>query len=150
MIELIIVIAIFAILASAALASQGTILVSTYLDSKKNEILLNLRLAQMRSIARFKNSSWGVYFDEDSGGNDDQFVVFNGVNYASRNSTFDIVTTLPDSLSLANISLNGGGSEVVFEKLTGITSNFGSLQISDVNGNTITVSVNSMGVTDVN
>ena len=150
MIELLIVIAIVVITFAATFAIQSRFLVDTYIDTNTDQIVQTLRLAQMRSIARFNNSQWGVYFDEDVGGNDDKFVLFKGTSYAARDSSFDIETHLPDTISLSNISLNGGGNDIVFNELAGSTSNYGSIQILDDLSNTNTVSINSKGMVELN
>ena len=150
MIELLIVITIVVITFAATFTIQSRFLVDTYIDTNTDQIVQTLRLAQMRSIARFNNSQWGVYFDEDIDGNDDKFVLFKGTSYADRDFSFDIETHLPDSLSFSNISLNGGGDDVVFNELTGATPNYGSIQILDNLGNPNTVSINSKGMVELN
>ncbi len=150
LVELLIVIGILVIVISSTFIIQGGLLADTYLNTNTEKIIQTLRLAQMRSITRVKDSSWGVYFDEDSGGTDDKFVLFQGSDYATRDSSYDIVSELPNIISLSNISLNGAGDDIVFDELTGETSNYGSLQISDNLGNSYTISSNSKGVIEVN
>ncbi|MFH0820936.1 MAG: hypothetical protein V1908_04130 [Candidatus Peregrinibacteria bacterium] len=38
---------------------------------------------------------------------------------------------MPESLGLENISLSGGGTAVVFDRITGKTSNSGSFEVVD-------------------
>ncbi len=149
-IELILVITVLVIVVSAVFTLQGGILADTYLDTNSEQIVQNLRLAQMRSIARVNDSQWGVYFDEDAGGTGDKFVLFKGTSYATRDSNYDIVTELPDIISLSSISLNGSGADMVFAKLSGDSSTYGSILISDNLGNSNTISINSKGSIDVN
>ena len=148
LIELLIVIGIIVVTVSAVFTVQGRFLVDTYLDTNTDQIVQDLRLAQMRSITRFKDSPWGVYFDEDVSGNNDKFVFFNGSNYVSRDSSYDIEADLPNSIEFGNINFNGGTDYIVFDKVTGETSNYGSIELMDTQGggNINVISINSKGV----
>jgi prepilin-type N-terminal cleavage/methylation domain-containing protein len=148
LIELLVVIAITAVLFAAAFTAQSRILIDTYLDTKTEEIVQTLRLAQMRSITRFQNSQWGVHFDEI--GSDDQFILFIGNTYPPADISWNIQTDMPDSLYFSDISFNGGGGDIVFEKLTGQTSDYGSVQINHGLGVTKTIIINAMGQIEVN
>ena len=150
LIELLIVIGIFVIIIATAFTINGGILANTYLDTNTEQIIQTLRLAQMRSITRVNDSQWGVYFDEDIGGTNDKFVLFKGTTYATRDASYDIVTELPDIISLSNISLSGGGVDIVFAKLSGDSFTDGSIQISDNLGNSNTISVNAKGLIALN
>jgi len=152
LLELMIVVGIVIITTSAVLVLQGSFLTNTYLDSKTNEVAQTLKLAQMRSITQFNSKQWGVYFDEDLSGNNDKFVLFAGTSYATRDASFDIVTDLPDSLALSNINLNGGGKEVIFTKVTGVTVNNGTVTLSDKNdiSHTNIVTINAKGLIALN
>ncbi len=150
LIELLIVIGVFVIIIATVLNIQGGILADTYLDTNTEQIAQTLRLGQMRSITRVNDSQWGVYFDEDIGGTNDQFVLFNGTTYAARDASYDIVTELPNIISLSAISLNGGGDDVVFEKLSGDSFTYGSILISDNLGNSNTIFVNAKGLIAIN
>lgn len=148
LIELVVVMAILVMTFMASFSLQTTFLADSYVDVRTQDLMQSIRLAQMRAITGFSDSAWGVYFNEDAGGTDDSFTVFKGVSYAARDVSYDSVTDFPESLSLANISLNGGGSELVFEKISGETADFGSVEISS--GDLInTISINAIGVINV-
>ncbi|MFC1655328.1 prepilin-type N-terminal cleavage/methylation domain-containing protein [Patescibacteria group bacterium] len=149
-IELLLVIALTVIIFSGVFAVQGRFLVNTYLDTNTEQIVQQLRLAQMRSISKFKDSEWGVYFDEDVDGNDDKFVLFKGSNYENRDQSYDIITNLPDSIALSSINLTGGTDYIVFNKVTGATKNSGSIQIFDNQEGVNTILINGKGLTGVN
>lgn len=146
--EIVLVVGIIILIVGSVGIVQGSILADSYLDSKSNEVIQGLRLHQVRSITNFKNSKWGVRIDTST--NPDQFVLFKGNSYASRDSSFDIEIDLPDLLSVSNINLNGGSSEVVFDSFTGKTDDYGSFVIADNDGNSTTISINSFGVIDTN
>ena len=60
-------------------------------------------------------------------------------------------TSLSSLVEISNISLNGGGAGIVFQKLTGKTSSYGSLRVrlkSDNNKYKI-ISVKSTGIANI-
>ncbi len=146
LVELILVITISVVVFAATFVVQNRFLVDTYLDTHTEDVLQTLRLAQMRSITRYKDDTWGVYFNEDPGGINDHFVLFKGASYASRDTDFDVITDLPDAISLSEITFTGGGNDMVFSKLTGETNTFGTLKISDNLDGDHTISVNNLGL----
>lgn len=143
-IELLIVIGLLVIIFSTVFAIQGRFLVNTYLDTNTEQIVQQLRLAQMRSITKFEDSEWGVYFAED------KFVLFKGADYESRDQSYDIVTNLPSSLILSSFDFNGDTDYIVFDKVSGETQNHGSLQIFDNQEGVNTILINKKGLTGVN
>ena len=87
---------------------------------------------------------WGVYFTSDS------FVLFLGPTYIAE-ADDNIPTVLSSSMTISNISLNGGGTDVLFDDPYGDTDEYGSLLISDVTtSKTKTISINEMGMVDMN
>lgn len=139
MVELVIVIAITMIITLVALSTQGSFLVNTNLENNTTQIVETLRSAETRAESGFHDDSWGVFFSGDA------FVLFKGTDYATRDTSFDIETTLPSSISISGINLNGGGNSVVFNKLTGETSQYGSLIVADNSNNTHEITINSKG-----
>jgi len=145
LLEVVVVVALVVIIATTSFTIQGSILVDTNVDTKTREVVEMLKLAQLRSISRYKDSQWGVYFQVNPG--DDRFIVYKGSSYATRNTAYDMILNLSTNLSFSNITFSG--SEVNFAKITGKTTQTGSVQIVPTQGNTVTISVNSLWVIDV-
>lgn len=146
LIELIVVIAVIGIIAGIGFTVQGRFLVDTYLDTNTDQIAQALRIAQTRAMTGFNDDSWGVYFDDIN----NKIVLFKGTTYATRDTSFDVETQFPTALSLSSISLNGGGSEIVFDKLTGASSKYGSVQLSNNINESNTISVSATGLIALN
>ena len=92
------------------------------LNAAADEIVQILRKAQTFTISGKGDSVYGVHFEVD------RYVYFEGATYnplSSDNGVF----LLPDILTLDQISLNGGGAEVIFSRPYGDTTNYGSLRI---------------------
>ena len=143
LIELIMVSTYMIIIVSAVFSFQQGLLQSTNLRTKTNEIIQTLRLNQAKAISSDQDSQWGVYFGTDN------FIAFKGENYVTRDPSFDEIIELPNTLSISNISLNGGVSNITFEKVNGNTDNYGSIQIND-NNRSKSVSINPRGVIEQN
>lgn len=79
-----------------------------------------LRLAQSKSLAGENNAPWGVHLDIN------QVVIFQGAIYAG--SPVTIPYPLANSLEIANINI-GGGSDIIFQKISGATNQAGSFDV---------------------
>lgn len=146
LLELMIVISILAIVSLFVFTSQTQTIANSYLISNANQIAQTLRLAQIKSVTAYAGSQWGVYFEDNNGSVKDRYVLFKGSSYSARDPSYDIVSELPLSLTFTNVSFNDVVTYVVFAKLSGNTSNFGSLQLVDTNGDIRTISINSRGI----
>lgn len=142
LIELIVVIAIFAVLGAMVIFGFNFFQNKNRVEAAAREIASTLRLAQNKTLASEGNSSYGVHFETD------KFVLFKGLAYidgAADNSEHN----LAQNLSIFNISL-GGGADVVFARLSGATDNFGSATVGlagDASNNVI-IYIDESGVVD--
>jgi type II secretory pathway pseudopilin PulG len=146
LIEMMPVIVISIIIAAAAFTLQGKFMVNAYLDSDSEAVVQKLRVAQTRSMTGIENSEWGVYFDNA----EDKVVLFKGSNYSTRDTAFDEETEFKSSIDLSFVSLNGGGDEVIFERVSGITTQHGSVEISNNISEANTISISPEGTVDLN
>ena len=90
------------------------------LNNSVEETLNILRLAQNKTIASEGASQYGVHFETE------KFVLFKGVNY-DPSATDNEIHNLPKSVEIYKVELVGGGSEVVFDRVTGTTNQFGKV-----------------------
>jgi prepilin-type N-terminal cleavage/methylation domain-containing protein len=119
---------------------------SSHLESIADEVISTLRVAQSNTLASEGGFQYGVYFDVTI---PHQYILFQGQSYATRDVGEDKVTTLQKTVEISLLLL-GGGNEVVFERITGKTSNQGTVtfrQIADP-ANTKTVSILSSGAVE--
>jgi len=139
LIETLIVIAIIGILAVFSVPFYYSFQTRSQLDSTLPEIVQTLRRAQSRAMDREDEKDFGVHFESD------KFVLFRDAPY-DPGDTYNEVFDLPASLEIYNISLSGGGSEVVFNKLKGDTENYGNVSLRIKNGDSKTILINKEGV----
>ncbi len=109
------------------------------LTTSSQNTLSILRLAQSRTLAGENDSSWGVRLESN------QITLFQGDTFAG--SPLIRVYPLPNSIQITNIVLNGGGSDVIFKRVTGQTDQAGAFLLSVINApsNSFPVTVHSLG-----
>jgi len=143
LIELILILAILAIVSVLSIpfiqSFQTTSDLYTYTDSLNQ----TLRQAQRQAIAGKNNSAWGVYFDTGS----NQFVLFKGDNYTSRDPEYDQVTDYPAAFAVST----DFGDEIYFSIYSGNPSTVGSTTIFSVNtDDSKNIIITSSGVIQLN
>ncbi len=144
MIELLVVIAIITALSAVILANYPAVRQTSDVDRAAQALSSVIRVAQSKTLTSENNAQYGVYLNTSL--DPDQYVLFKGASYASRVSSYDQLFSLPAGTEFNAISL-GGGTEIVFSKLTGFPSASGSIPVRSVaNLSTIkTIYVGSSG-----
>ena len=146
LVELLIVMSITLILVFASAPIYGSLQVKAQLDETTAQTIQTLRTARENSVARYHNSAHGVYFDINAGGNDN-YILYQGDSYATRDADYDRTNILESVLSFANVDLvlTGTGIDINFSEGLGKPNNIGSLNLThDIEG-AATISVNSFG-----
>lgn len=121
LIELLISLGIIFLLAALGLSSFVQSRNIRDLSSSGQNALSVLRQAQSRALAGENNSAWGVHLETS------QFVLFRGSTYTGASFTKNFL--LPSAIEIANISLAGGGSDVVFNRIDGSTTQAGTFDL---------------------
>ena len=133
LVELVIVIAIFAILAGVGDSVYYNFKTKNSLEVSTNSFVQALRHAQINSEQVEGDSVWGTAIFSD------KVVVFKGASYISRDTFSDQIADFPSGISV------GGLSEIVFEKTTGWSSNVGTTTITNSNGEVKNIFINEKG-----
>ncbi len=150
LIELLIVIGIMLLLTAVTVPIYGMLQVSSQLNENSSQAVQALRIAKERSMSRFNNSSHGVYFETNLIG-EDKYVLYQGVSYAARESSYDREYVLDDVLKLS-WSLLGVGDEgdINFSKGLGVPGKTGTIiLIHDVSG-ARSIIINNLGAIEEN
>jgi hypothetical protein len=76
--------------------------------------------------------------------------LFEGITYTAGTATNQIVT-FDSRVTLASMSINGGGDTIVFDKVTGSTNNYGTIRFYITNASTSssTVTIGETGIIQV-
>ncbi len=145
LIEILLVIAIATLLTGFVALSLGKVNASEALDKNADLVISVLNEARSMTLSSVGDTRYGVHFDAN------QAVLFQGASYNSAAST-NVPTQINALVTIQNISLAGGGSNVIFDRLTGKTSYTGSIQVALKSATTTykTITIASTGVVDRN
>ena len=119
-IEIIIVLAIIFIILTITMVSLGNFKENQYLKNNVNEAVSLINQARSRTLSSENFSQYGIHFASS------QIVLFKGASYVAGDSN-NIILPLSDFIEIPAISLEGGGSDLIFEKLNGKTNQHGSV-----------------------
>ena len=122
LIELLVIIGILVTFAVISVSTFWYSRRESDLDNSTEEIINVLRVAQNKTLASTDASNYGVHFEAN------KFVLFKGTIYDHLTEDNDIYN-LNNGLEIYGINLAGGGSEIVFDRVTGTTSQFGSVSL---------------------
>ena len=126
LVELLVTVAVLLILTGMAIPAFNFFRRESDLSNNAEEIINSLRLAQNKTLASEGESQYGVYFDDTTSPH--QYTLFKGIDFASRDISFDEVRKLSKWMEIYEINL-GGVNEVVFNRITGLTSQSGNVSL---------------------
>lgn len=143
-VELVLVIGILAILIAASVPAFTSFTSRYQADTQSQDLAQLLRIAQNKSMVSEDDSQFGVHLVTGDGGS---FTLFKGSTYAGRDLSFDEeVHTLPNGTSLTDTIT---GDDVIFTKVEGSTVNTGVITITQGAGGSHTVTINEVGMVDL-
>lgn len=122
MIEIIVAIGVLAIVGTTVFVGFSKATESADLKTSAFKVVDALQFARTRTIASLASSQYGVHFEQT------QYVLFRGATYNASDPD-NIVYPLSSRVEIANIVLIGGGSDVVFDRITGKTVQNGTLNV---------------------
>ncbi len=123
LVELLVTIGILLILSAVTIRTFHAMNSSKALDTEALRIVSELNEARSLTLSSKYADRYGVHFASSS------VTLFQGATYIAGSATN--TTALLNSLThISSINLAGGGSDVVFQRLTGKTTHSGSVTIS--------------------
>lgn len=144
-IEFLIALAVLAILATIIFTSMSSFRNSKALQIVSEDILSLLDEARGDTLSAKDGYAYGVHFESA------KIVLFRGTIYSSSDTSNKIID-VDNAVDVYSISLAGGGQDVLFQRLTGKTSQNGAVMIrlkSDTT-KTKTILIESSGVASSN
>jgi Tfp pilus assembly protein FimT len=141
--ELVVVISIITLVASVVFVSFSRFRNNTLLNVEIENITSLISQARGDTLSSKNDSQYGVHFESA------RAVLFKGATF-SEPSADNIQITLDSTLSISSITLNGGGSNVLFTRLNGTTDQYGTIVVrsSDASVASTTITIYKTGVTD--
>ncbi len=133
-IEFILMVAIFLMLAGMAPAFYGRFLLQDAVAETADRLAFSLRSAQGYALSGKEGAPWGVALDGSS------IVLFRGASFATRDPVFDRKVSVPASVSI------GGFTETVFARVSGAPDAPIVASITASGGVSRTIRMNALGV----
>ena len=137
LLELLIVIAIMAILAAVGAGFYRGFAKNVELQSSSKMIASDLRQMRAKSMAGESGYKWGVRFVKDAGG--DYYITF---STDGTNSTTTATTTLSSGVTFSDPA--SGYKEVIFNKITGTIPTATTTSVT-LEGTTATTTISTIG-----
>lgn len=144
LVEILVAISIIGLISSLVLVSFSDFRARKTLDASVEGMLAAFSQAHLDTISSKNNNQYGVHIATG------EVVYFIGPTYATGTAT-NIVFTLHPAIEILNISLNGGGSDVLYKRLSGSTDQYGTFQLRPKGriNTTTTITVNKTGATSI-
>lgn len=142
LVEMVVSLAVLAGILSLSVLYYQTTQVRADLNGQISQFVSYARLSQSNASAGKNGLNHGVHLESA------RYVLFSGDVYGEgADENFEV--SLPGSISIQNISLNGGGSDVLFVSPDGETSDYGTLDfVSTQAGSNITITISQVGTID--
>ena len=134
LIEIIIAITIAAILFAIIVSGFSGLRQNSDMNLAVDDSISFLQDARAKTLSSVNTSAYGVHFETT------KFVLFQGGTYNAGDST-NKIRLLPSTIEISAYSFNGGGSDVVFKRLTGETGSYGSVTFRQTNNPSVTKTI---------
>lgn len=122
-IEILIVIGVLGIIFSIVIPQLSKTRELQALKNGAQDVLSSIDKARAETLSSLNSSVYGVHFQSD------RVIIFKGAVFSTgdtNNETIDIITPA----TISNINLTGGGSEIYFNRLSGMPNKTGSVTVS--------------------
>jgi prepilin-type N-terminal cleavage/methylation domain-containing protein len=147
-VEMIVTVSIIAIVCAIALPSLSKFHNQQVLQNTTEDIVTTLNEARNNTISSKNSNTYGVHFETN------RILLFTGTTYVSNDpanvpTVFDTAAVIPVT---GGINLYGGGSDVVFDRITGDTTEYGTIivRLSIDATQQKTISISKIGVISSN
>lgn len=141
LLEMLLAIGIVTIIAALSMASLANFNRDKALAIEAEKVLSLVAKARSLTLAAKDDSVYGVHFEAQKA------VLFKGGSYNANDSTNQI-QPLNGEVNIATVALIGGGADVVFRKLSGATTQSGTITLAAARdaGQTKVITIGATGI----
>ncbi len=145
LIELLLMFGILAVLAFVGLTSLGNFNTDKALTMETHDIVSLISKARSFTLSAKEGSAYGVHLEATKA------VLYTGPTYAS-NASGNEAHTLNKEVTISAVSLAGGASDILFSKLTGATTQTGTITLASTRktNHTKVITVTGTGIAYAN
>lgn len=151
-VEVVIVVAITGMLLAISVLPFNSLNDQQALRNAEDAISALIIDARTRTLSSYNDDRYGVHFSSGPTTQSSQIVMFKGTTYVAGAGT-NVVITLADNAKITNVSLQGGGVDLVFNRLTGGTDQYGTVTLQVTPAATVytrTITINKAGAIAIN
>jgi len=136
-VEVLLVLGTLGISATLTVPMYRQYLLRNDLEIGRQNVAQGIQRAKFLSQVAMNDSSWGFSTDSVPG----RGVLFMGSNYATRDTSFDELYSLPNTITVTGVT------EVSFSKITGLPDKEGIITLTSISGDQrmVTISIGSEG-----
>jgi prepilin-type N-terminal cleavage/methylation domain-containing protein len=143
LVEILVVVGIMTVIILVVLSPFRSYSTLEKLQTDTLQVKSILDRARESTVSGKNGSRYGVHFETN------RAVLFEGNSYDSSD-TNNRVTDLNSAVTISNITLSSGGSDVVFQRLTGESTVSGSVVLTLVGTTTSrTISIQATGISNI-
>ena len=132
LLELLITLAIIAVLISSSWPSLANFYLNYQLVAERDTLIAVLRKAQSSAFTNKNQGSYGLYISAE------QYTIFKGISYAGRDPAFDEKFSRSTNVGISGLS------EIIFASLSAAPDRTGNFILSSGN-QTLTIQINGEG-----
>lgn len=143
--ELLLAILLFGLVLGVVAVPLSALQTDTALKDAALTVKDTLRRASTQAMSGFLNDAWGLHLADSPGCSlpATSFFLFKGTSF-DENDQETVLFELPPGAEISDVQV-GGGCDVVFRRFHGTTTAAGTVTLSNVNGESRTLSVNVLG-----
>lgn len=134
LVEMLLSVALISIITGLSIPVYQTFVNRNDLDIATQILTASLRRAETYARAVRSDNSWSVEIQSSS------ITLFQGTNFAGRNTGFDETSSLPGSVTPSGLG------EIQFTKFTAIPNTTGTITLTSNTSDTRTVTINAKGM----
>lgn len=142
LVEILVSLSVLAIISGIVMFSFSSVNSSGALERSASDVVSALNQARSQTLSSKDNSIYGVRFEES------EVIIFRE-SFSAGNSE-NVSVTLTSPVSLSEVSLAGGGSEVLFERFTGKVAAHGTVTLSGSASSTKVITIYETGLFETN
>ncbi len=147
LIEVMLVVVVTIILSVIVLAPFRSFQDTQAVSNAEDAITALLVDARTKTMSSYNDDRYGIHFTSSPNTPSSQLVLFKGTTY-NANAATNVVLNLDSNAKVSSVALNGGGVDLIFNRLTGGTDQYGDIHLEVSPAATIytrTISVNKAG-----
>lgn len=144
LLEILLVLGIIVLLVLVIVPNLSKFHKQQVLKNTTEDVISLINEARNNTISSLNSSNYGIRFYEN------KVEMFAGITYISpiKEIQFDNVVLIPND----GINLSGGGDDIMFERITGNTNQYGTIliQLESDSERQNTITVNKLGIVSTN